>query len=155
MTADDPAFGHLPIDPDLGPAAARWQLALVVAVGGALGGAARYGINQLWPDPPGFPWSTFVENVSGSLLLGVLLVLVVEVSTPHAFVRPFLGTGVLGGYTTFSAYTSDVRRLLADSQAATALVYLVASLVLGLLACWLGIVLTRRLANGRAHGWTP
>jgi CrcB protein len=122
----------------------RWDVALVIAVGGAVGGAARWAMNEAIPPTPGrFPWSTFIENVAGCLLLAALLVLLVEVLQPHRYVRPFLGVGVLGGFTTFSTYTNDARLLLADGYVPTALVYLVATLVAGLLATWLGLTLAR------------
>jgi CrcB protein len=122
----------------------RWDVALVIAAGGAVGGAARWSLNQAIPPTPGhFPWSTFIENVTGCLLLAGLLVLLVEVLQPHRYIRPFLGVGVLGGFTTFSTYTNDARLLLADGYVPTALVYLVVTLVAGLLATWLGLVLAR------------
>ena len=86
---------------DIASARARepvWDILLAIAAGGALGGAARFGLNSLWPTSPGgFPWSTFVENVTGALLLGVLVVFLVDVWRPRRYVRPFLGVGLLGG----------------------------------------------------------
>ncbi|MFE1783973.1 fluoride efflux transporter FluC, partial [Streptomyces sp. NPDC059506] len=80
-----------------------------VAVGGALGAAARHGAALLWPVPAGaFPWSTLGVNAVGSGLIGVLMVLVAERGAGHPLVRPFLGTGVLGGFTTFSAYAAHL-----------------------------------------------
>ncbi|MGH3936465.1 MAG: fluoride efflux transporter FluC [Pseudonocardiaceae bacterium] len=85
----------------------------VVAVGGMLGSAARYGVSVWLPSPAGtFPWSTFTVNVSGCLLIGILMVLIGEACSVHRLARPFLGTGILGGYTTFSAYTVDAHALL-------------------------------------------
>ncbi|MFI1438469.1 CrcB family protein [Streptomyces fructofermentans] len=124
----------------------------VVALGGALGAAARYGAALLWPTPPGgFPWTTFWVNVGGCFAIGVLMVLVTEVRTAHRLVRPFLGTGVLGGFTTFSTYALDIRDLADGGHPGTALATLAATLVAALAAVVLGTAATRRLAApGRA-----
>lgn len=124
------------------------DVALAVAAGGALGAAGRYGVNVLLPHTAGtFPWATFLVNVTGCLLVGVLMVCVVEAFRPHALVRPFLGTGVLGGWTTFSAYAVEARDLLAGGHPATAAAYLGGSLVAGLAATWLAVRVTRRVVR--------
>ena len=141
----------LPLDPDvtdadLTPPAARPGLDVlaVIAVGGALGSLARWGLSQLFPhDGSGFPWATFDANVSGCLLLGVLMALIADVLPPSRYLRPFLGVGVLGGYTTFSTYLLDVRNLLASGAAGTAAGYLVGSLLAGTAAVWVGISAVR------------
>ncbi|MEU3852866.1 fluoride efflux transporter CrcB [Streptomyces sp. NPDC029554] len=126
------------------------MLAAVVA-GGVLGACARYGATLLWPTVPGaFPWTTFWINVSGSAAMGVLMVLITERTTAHPLVRPFLGTGVLGGYTTFSTYAVDARALFGDGRVVTALLYLAATLAAALFAVWAGAGLTRLLALPRA-----
>ena len=153
----------LPIDPDLlsaeviGPDSfapptpshpRRWDVALVIAAGGALGGGARWLVNQALPaSPGGFPWSTFAENVTGCFLLAVVMVFLLDVWPPHRYARPFIGIGVLGGYTTFSAYTSDTRVLLDAGQPVLALAYLFGSVAVGLLAVVAGLSLTRKLAG--------
>jgi len=148
----------LPLDPDLpevfgrqGGRAARhrrWDVALVIAAGGAIGGGARWAVNEAWPSTPGgFPWATFVENVTGCLILGALMVFLLDVWRPSRYARPFLGIGVLGGFTTFSAYTSDTRALLLDGRAPVALAYLFGTLLAGLAATWLGIVAARSAAG--------
>lgn len=71
-----------------------------------------------------FPWSTFTINVSGWLLVGALIVLISEVWSAHRLLRPFLGTGVLGGYTTFSTYTVEAQVLLDGGHARLGLAYL-------------------------------
>jgi CrcB protein len=124
----------------------RHQAALlaVIAVGGVIGACARYGATLLWPTAPtAFPWTTFWINVTGCACMGVLMVLITERSTPHPLVRPFLGTGVLGGYTTFSTCTIDTQRLIDHGQAAVALLYLAATLAAALLAVWATAALTR------------
>src|SRR6185503_14749578 len=99
-----------------------WAVLGVVALGGAAGAVGRYGLAVAWPHRPGtFPWATFVTNVTGCLLIGVLMVLITEVWSAHRLLRPFLGTGVLGGYTTFSTYTVDVQQLVAAGAPRTAL----------------------------------
>ena len=113
-----------------------------VAAGGALGALARYGIATAIPTPPnGFPWATFLINVVGCLLIGVLMVLVTEVFTRHHLLRPFLGTGVLGGFTTFSTYVVDAQHLVDGGRAALGLLYLAGTLVAALAAVWLGSAL--------------
>jgi CrcB protein len=118
-----------------------------IALGGALGALARWGVARALPhdDPSWFPWSTLVVNVSGCLAIGVLLVLVVERWAHRPLARPFVSTGVLGGFTTFSTYAVDTRGLLATGHAGLALVYLVGSVVGGLLAVLVGMRLTERL----------
>lgn len=137
-----------PTDGPFGPAAtSRLDVALVIALGGGLGGLARLGVNSWLPHDGGsnaFPWSTFTENVLGCFLIGALIVCVAEVWPPNRYLRPFLGTGVLGGFTTFSAYTSDARLLLAGGHAGVAVAYVLGSLVLGLVAVVAGQLLVRR-----------
>ncbi|MGH3878564.1 MAG: fluoride efflux transporter CrcB [Actinophytocola sp.] len=126
----------------------------VIALGGGLGALARYGLTQLLPAQPGqFPWATFTTNVLGCLLIGVLMVLITEVWSAHRLVRPFLGVGVLGGFTTFSTYAVEIRGLLQPGTVGIALVYLAGTLLAALLATLLGIWATRaatRAANSGA-----
>jgi fluoride exporter len=123
----------------------------VVALGGVLGALARWGLNLALPQRRGaFPWATFAENVSGCLLIGVLVVLVTEVWLGHRLLRPFLATGLLGGYTTFSSYVLDTQRLVAAGAAGTALAYLLGTVVAALLATYLGVALTRRITQRSA-----
>ncbi len=142
----------LPVDPDVERAATpgvTWDVLAVIAVGGALGSLARWGLGQgLVAGAGGFPWATFAENVSGCLALGVLMVLVQEVWPADGrarLLRPFAGVGLLGGWTTFSTYALDTRGLLAGGHGGTATAYLVGSVLAGLLAVWAGIALTESL----------
>jgi fluoride exporter len=122
----------------------------VVGVGGALGSLARYALSVLIPHAPrGFPWSTFLTNVSGCFAIGVLMVLIVDVWVAHRLLRPFLGVGVLGGFTTFSTYAVETATLLRDGPGPIGLAYLVGTVSAALLAVWLGAHLTR-LAVRRA-----
>lgn len=122
----------------------------VVALGGALGATARYALTLAWPTPVGaFPWATFWTNVVGCAVIGVFMVLITDVWAAHRLVRPFFGTGVLGGFTTFSTYAVDIRRLVDSGHPRTGLVYLAATLFAALAAVWLAsvaarLVLTRR-----------
>jgi fluoride exporter len=147
---------NLPVDPDVPEAVrGRWDVVGVVAVGGALGSAARWGITETLPHSPWrIPWGTFVENVTGAFLLGALMVFVLERWSPSRYVRPFLGVGLLGGYTTFSTYLLETRDLLADGHPEAALAYVLGTLVAGLLAVAAGVVLARsalQLAPGRGR----
>lgn len=124
----------------------RWDVLAVIAAGGALGSVARWSLTLALPHAGGqFPWATWWANVSGAFALGVLMVLVLEVWPPHRYVRPFLGVGVLGGYTTYSTMMNDTRSLAAAGSPDGAIVYLAASLVAGLAAIWIGIALARLL----------
>ncbi|WP_046301847.1 MULTISPECIES: fluoride efflux transporter CrcB [unclassified Mycobacterium] len=121
-----------------------------VAVGGAIGASARYAVALALPTPAGgFPWATLATNVSGCALMGVLMVAITELWVGHRLLRPLLGTGVLGGYTTFSTFAGDVDTLIADGQPARALVYLLTTPVAVLIATWTAASLTRRLITRR------
>ncbi|MFI0423033.1 fluoride efflux transporter FluC [Spongiactinospora sp. 9N601] len=122
-----------------------------VAAGGAAGAVARYALTEAFPHPPGaFAWATFGINVCGCLLIGVLMVLITEVRRAHPLVRPFLGVGVLGGFTTFSTYIADVREALAAGHPLTAAAYLAGTLVAALAAVTAGVLLTRALFRRRS-----
>lgn len=134
----------------------RWDVVLVVAFGGAVGSLARWALETLWPTPPrGLPWATLVINVSGCALLGALLVLVLEVWPPSRYVRPLLGTGVLGGFTTFSTAMAETRALVAGGSSGTAVAYVAASLLLGLVAVWAAAGGTRALVRAVGRRPTP
>jgi CrcB protein len=127
-----------------------WDITLVVGIGGAFGSVARYALAEAWQAPTyGVPWATFLTNVGGCVLIGVLMVLIVEVWVAHRLVRPFLGVGVLGGFTTFSTYTVQIDQLLEAGRTLPALGYLLGTLVGALLAVQAGIVLTRLLTRRR------
>jgi CrcB protein len=126
----------------------RWDILSVIAAGGALGSLGRWSLGEALARPgSGFPWATFVENLSGGFALGLLMVLVLDVWPPSRYVRPFFGVGVLGGYTTFSTYLLDTRELVAADRLPVAVVYLFGTLAAGLVAVWSGILLARLLAD--------
>lgn len=112
---------------------------------GAMGGAtARYELATWMPVQPGrFPWATFWTNVSGSLVLGFVIVLLVERFPPARYARAFVGTGFLGAYTTFSTFAVETDVLLEDGHTALAAAYVGASLVVGTTVAWLGMLLAR------------
>lgn len=164
--AEDPAGGPAahragvpgrPVDPDVDlrvpPQAAELRRAPgstlgAIAAGGALGALARAGLTAAFPRPPGgFPWAVFGVNAAGCLLIGVLMVLVAETPRAPRLARPFLGTGVLGGFTTFSAYVVDIRALLDEGLPAAAFGYAAGTLAAALLAVLTGVRVTRRVAR--------
>lgn len=132
-------------DPDLPPPPAPPLLPLlgVVAAGGAVGALGRYAVAVALPHGrAGLPWATLLVNVLGCLLLGLLVA-----ALPDAhWLRPFFGTGVLGGFTTFSTLALETDRLLTRAPV-TALVYVALTLGLGLGAATLGL---RLGSTGRA-----
>jgi fluoride exporter len=122
-----------------------------VSAGGVLGALARYAISAAWPHAvTGFPWATWTVNVSGCLLIGVVMVLVTEVWPHRRLVRTFLGAGVLGGYTTFSTSIVDVRQAAAHGAPGVALLTLGATLAGALAAAWVGTAGAGLLLRGRA-----
>lgn len=132
---------------------ANGDVLAVIAAGGALGSAARYGVAQALPHAPGaVAWSTVVVNVTGAFLLGAVMVLVLEVWPPQRYLRPFLGVGVLGGYTTFSTFMADTATMVHEGRAGPAAAYAVASLLVGLASAWGGLAVGRRLAHGSGAG---
>lgn len=123
---------------------------LAVAAGGVVGAEARYLVSLLIPHPAtGFPWSTFAINTAGCLLIGVLMVCVTEIWTAHPLVRPFLGVGILGGFTTFSTYALDIVVLAQHRAVALALLYLVLTPIAAVAAAWLGVYVTRLVGRAR------
>lgn len=132
------------------------DLYLCAAAGGAIGAAARYAIELAIPPlRDGWPTATFVVNLSGCLILGFALVIAKELAPdPHASLlarrmRPFLITGVLGGYTTFSTFAFEAQTLLTGKGHDLALLYTVASVGLGVgcvaLALAIGEAVAERL----------
>ncbi|MEU8125561.1 CrcB family protein [Spirillospora sp. NPDC049024] len=129
---------------------APWAVLGAIAAGGALGALARYGLGSAFPHRVGeFPWAVFWVNVSGCLLIGVLMVLVTETWQAHRLVRPFLGVGVLGGFTTFSTYIVDVQEMVGRGAPLVGLAYLAGTLAAALAAVCAGVRVTRLLARPR------
>lgn len=136
-----------------------WKVSvlLAVAVGGAFGALARYGIAEAiprWQVTAGpeaqivavdWPWATFITNLIGCLLVGVIAHAVVEHRSAHRLARPFLVTGILGGFTTFSALGVEALDLVNAGQGPLAWLYISASLVLGVAA----VSVSRALVGAR------
>lgn len=117
---------------------------LLVFVGGGLGAMARHGANRagLALLGPGFPWWTLAVNVAGSLMIGLLAGLFGALETGHN-ARLFLITGFLGGFTTFSAFSLDALTLWERGAALQTGLYVLASVILSLLAAALGLLISR------------
>lgn len=161
---------NLPIDPDLdaaiddGPHSQgspferdrpvarhqlRWDVILVVFAGGCLGGWARYGITSTWPARSGsFPWSTFEVNIAGAFVLALVIVTATDIA-PSRYLRPLIGTGFCGAFTTFSSIVVTTDQLFAHEHPSTAIAYLSASIAGGLLAATVGLVAARAVAARR------
>jgi CrcB protein len=152
---------RLPIDPDLAPddpgepspthhptvhvhRARQLDVLAAVAVGGFIGAFGRYELGLAWPTAAGhFPWTTFTINVSGAFLLGLTLTLLLERIGATRYARPFLCVGVLGAWTTMSTFAVEGDLLVKDGHAATALAYVMATLVFGVAATWIGVAVAR------------
>ena len=121
------------------------------ALGGVLGALARWGIGTaLRSSAGGWPWATLLVNVTGCALIGVLLGVLTARSPARPWLRPFLATGVLGGYTTFSTFAVDAVRLVDEGSAGTAAGYVAASVLGGLLAVVAGLTAARALLRTAA-----
>ncbi len=148
-----------PVDPDVDlhvPAQraelrrAPWETLGAISAGGVLGALARYGLSTAFPYRPGeFPWPVFWVNVTGCLLIGVLMVLITGPRPAHRLLRPFLGVGVLGGFTTFSTYAVDVQKAVEHGAPRIGLAYLVLTLAAALASALAGVRMTRALVRRR------
>lgn len=125
----------------------RADILALISVGGAIGSLGRWGLGEIAShESGGFAVSTFVVNVSGAFLLGLLMAFMVDVLATTRLVRPFLAIGILGGWTTFSTYMLDTHAMLAAGAVREALVgYLMGTLVVGIVAVWIGLVTGRLL----------
>jgi fluoride exporter len=120
------------------------RTALAIALAGALGALARWGLGTWFGQRfPSFPWGTLLINVSGSFLLGMLFAALIERAAGSPTVRVALTTGLMGAYTTFSTFSLETFRLLEDGATGAALTNIGLSLALGLVAVWLGVSLGR------------
>jgi CrcB protein len=142
------------VDPDVDPPLpvprprASDPLVLAAIAGGAvLGAETRYALSVAFPHGVGhWPAATWWTNLTGSFLLGALMVVLTELTSPHRLVRPFLGVGVLGGYTTFSTAMVDTQQLIASGRPGAAWAYLLATAAAALVAVFLGAALVRKVA---------
>ena len=120
---------------------------LAIALGGALGSVLRFAaVGYLTPLLNyRFPFGTFVVNIVGSFLIGVAYVLLVEKTTLPTEWRMFFITGILGGFTTFSAFSLEILQLWQEGHVFNALLYASSSVILGLLMAFVGMALTQKL----------
>ncbi|MEV6910960.1 fluoride efflux transporter CrcB [Amycolatopsis sp. NPDC051071] len=126
----------------------RWDVLAAIGAGGALGSLARYGLSVALPHSRGqFALSTFATNVSGCLLIGILMALLTAAADPHRLLRPFLGIGILGGYTTFSTYATDTLDLVTTGHPFTGLSYALGTVVCALIAVFAGHGITRAVVK--------
>jgi fluoride exporter len=120
----------------------RIGMAALVLAGGSAGTALRLLVGSLIASPPSFPVSTFAINVSGAFLLGVVYGLTAHVTARAQRLRALLGTGVLGGYTTYSMFAVGTDGLILTDQFAATIAYALPTVVLGTLAAGLGMSIT-------------
>lgn len=120
---------------------------LLVAVGGAIGASLRHFVNlgSLRLLGPGFPWGTMAINIAGSFMMGIFIELLARRFNTSNEVRLFIATGILGGFTTFSAFSLDFAVLWVRGATIPALGYAIASVLGSLLAIFLGLWLARTL----------
>lgn len=118
---------------------------MLVAMGGALGAASRHLVSKgaLTLASPAFPWATFLINITGCLAIGIVAGLAGAGSiSPSA--RLFLATGILGGFTTFSAFGLETQSLLSSGRLEAAFGYVLGQLILGVLGVFIGLAVVRR-----------
>lgn len=121
----------------------------LVGIGGALGAVIRYTLG-LWVKGWNhglFPVGTFIINVSGSFLIGMITTLALERSVISPRVRLAVTTGFLGGYTTFSTFSFETVQLFIKGNASLAMIYALTSIFLGLIGAWLGIAAARKIGT--------
>lgn len=119
------------------------QAIMLVGTGGALGAIARYGVGLLVKSASGFPWATLSVNIAGSLLMGLVMGWVARQSGAAETLRLFLAIGLLGGFTTFSAFSMDLLALLEKRDMMAAAFYLGGSVLGGVMAFLLAYSLVR------------
>ncbi len=125
------------------------RLILYAAAGGGIGAAARHLVNigfGRWVGT-GFPWSTLFVNVVGSFLMGVLIESFALKFKGSLELRTFLATGMLGGFTTFSAFSMDFAHLMQRHDTATGIAYAIASVIVSIAALYAGLWLVRWLVT--------
>jgi CrcB protein len=119
---------------------------LVVLAGAGLGGLTRYVVATWIMEKYGgrFPLGTFIINITGAFLIGVLMTLLTERFQPHPNWRLFLVVGVLGGYTTFSSFEYETFQAVRSSARWMGVLYMTGSVLLGYLGVWFGTALVGR-----------
>ena len=124
-----------------------FKLILLVGAGGFIGSVGRYLVQLLFCKNTlsVFPYNTIIVNILGSLLIGIIYALSEKQNIMTPEWRIFLATGICGGFTTFSAFSYENISLLRDGQLMQALVYSSLSIIFGLLATYIGIILVKQL----------
>lgn len=119
---------------------------ILVGLGGAIGAAGRYGLGRavFRLTGPGFPWGTLAANVLGGLAMGLLVGWLAARSSGDEALRLFLGVGLLGGFTTFSAFSLETFNMIERQDYGPAAGYVLASLVLSIFAVFIGLIIARR-----------
>jgi CrcB protein len=119
----------------------------MIAVGGALGALARYQVAAMIQAriPAGFPWGTFVVNISGCLIMGIAATLLTDRLVVHPNWRFLIPIGFIGAYTTFSTFEYETFRAVSDGAWLVGGLNVLASVVAGYAALWLGVVLSRAI----------
>ena len=163
--------GRLPIDPDLSPEdparpakghhargginrARDLRVLGTIGAGGFAGTLARYGVGLAWTSSSGhFPWAIFTINASGSFLLGLLLTILLEKRHADRYLRPLLCVGVLGSWTTMSSLAVGSDLLLRAHRTGTAIIYVLITVLLGLLLTLAGIG-AARFAEAKGLSWS-
>ncbi|WP_017932562.1 fluoride efflux transporter CrcB [Robiginitomaculum antarcticum] len=120
---------------------------IYVALGGAIGAALRYGLGKaaFRAAGPGFPWGTLAANILGGFVMGLLVGWLAHKVSGGETLRLFLGLGVLGGFTTFSAFSLETWLMIEKKAYAAAMGYVGASVIISIIALALGLVIARRL----------
>lgn len=146
----DPA--REPVDPDAAaplPLHLQWRAVALVFLGGIVGTGLRYALEELFPTyGTGWPWATFGINLSGSFILGALLVVLVLAGPDDGWrrnVRVLVGTGFCGSYTTYSTFALETTQLGHHGAVGLGIAYVVSNVVLGVICAWAGIVVAGRL----------
>jgi fluoride exporter len=119
----------------------------MIALGGAAGAIARYQVAAMIQAriPAGFPWGTFVVNITGCLVMGVATILLTERLVVHPSWRFLVPIGFIGAYTTFSTFELETFRAVTEGSWLVGAANVVGSVLAGYVALWLGVVLTRTL----------
>lgn len=125
-----------------------WLTLGVIAAGGVIGALARQGLWAAFPHQAGaFNWTTLGINSAGCALIGALMTAITEIRHAHRLTVPFLGVGVLGGFTTFSTYIIEAKASITSGAPQTGLAYLAVTLAAALLAVYAGVAATRLLSR--------
>ena len=117
----------------------------MIAIGGALGALARYELAAMIQAriPAGFPWGTFVVNITGCLIMGIAATVLTDRLVVHPNWRFLIPIGFIGAYTTFSTFEYETFRAVTEGAWMIGALNVVASVVAGYAALWLGVVLSR------------